>query len=59
MNNASHEDLKQKGIVQKIINGGMKRPNEGDDGQPRKRYLVTKLWDAYVSGKPMDDEVNT
>ena len=30
--NASHEDVKQKGIVQKIINGGMKR---GRDGEPK------------------------
>ena len=61
LNNASQEDLKQKGIVQKIINGGMKRSNEGDENEdenPRKRSFGKKIVDYAIKGKPFDDNEN-
>ena len=58
LNNASHEDLKQKGIVQKIINGGMKRPNEGDDneeGKQKRRNILRRVI-GIPFGEPFNED---
>ena len=56
LSKASHDDLKQKGIVQKIINGGMKRPSEDDGNQPIKRNYTQKVVDSFW-GTPFNDEL--
>ena len=55
LGNASHEDLKQKGIVQKIINGGMKRPSESDGNKSYKRSVTQRVIDS-LRLIPFNDE---
>ena len=58
LSNATHEDLKQKGIVQKIINGGMKRPSDDDGNRPIERPLKKRIIDSFW-GIPFNDEAAT
>ena len=58
INDATHEDLKKKGIVKEII-GGMKRPRNDQHGdQPIKRGLFSKIIGSF-KGESTNDEIYT
>ena len=58
LSKASHDDLKQKGIVQKIINGGMKRPNDGEDkDEPEYKRTAFEKFRGFFRGDPLDDQL--
>ena len=56
INDATHEDLKKKGIVKEII-GGMKRNDQHGD-QPIKRGLFSKIIGSF-KGESTNDEIYT
>ena len=56
INNASHPDLKKKGIVKEII-GGMKRKRDNTPlDQPLKRGFMRKVAGFFVGESPNDEE---